>query len=90
MAGYTYQGQKPARRNRALEDHERAVIAAPDYYVVSLFLGTGKFDKYECETTELAYTKANEMAVGASRPVSIYAVKDDRAVLADMVQPKKG
>lgn len=89
MAGsYTWPGKKPAKRNLALEDHEREVTAVPDHYVVTIFRGVGNFQRCECASLEIARAAAKKLIAGQSRPAAIYAVKGPRDVLIELVQPQ--
>ncbi len=89
MAGYTWNGKKPAKRNPALEEYERGIVANADYFTATIFRGVGKFDRRQCATLELARAAAKELATGGTRPAGIYAVKNGRDVLIENYDPPK-
>lgn len=89
---YTWPGKKPGKQNLLLDAYEQKVLANPDYYLVSIFRGTGKFGKSgPCATLELARAAAYELIGTGNRGVSIYAVKGNREVHVELVEPvRKG
>lgn len=87
---YAPPGKKPKKLDPLLVAHEQRVLDNPDYYVCTLFKGAGKFERQQRATLELARATASIMVVGQHRPVGIYAVRDGKDVIMELVEPPKG